>query len=67
MVKKKALEIKQGDIILVYEEKAVVKKIETSGKGVKQGRVKCRIEAESIKDKKPLVVIRLAEDLIEIE
>jgi len=67
MAQKKALEIKEGDIILVYGEKAVVKKIETSGKGIKQGRVKCRIEAESIKNKKPLVVIRLAEDLIEVE
>jgi len=67
MAQKKALEIKPGDVILIYGDKAVVKKIETSGKGIKQGRVKCRIEAESIKDKKHLVVIRLAEDLIEIE
>ena len=67
MAQKKASEIKEGDIILVYGDKAIVKKTETSGKGIKQGKVKCRIEAESIKDKKPLVVIRLAEDLIEIE
>ena len=67
MVQKKASELKQGDKILVYGDKAVVKKIEISGKGIKQGKVKCRIEAESIKDNKPIVIIRLAEDMIEIE
>lgn len=66
MVQKKAVDLKEGEIILVYGEKAVVKKVETSGKGIKQGRVKCRIEAESVKDNKPLVVIRLAEDMIEL-
>jgi translation elongation factor P/translation initiation factor 5A len=66
MVQKKAGEIKEGNVIVVYGEQAVVKKIETSGKGIKQGRIKCRIEAESLKDKKPLIVIRLAEDLIEV-
>ncbi len=66
MAQKKALEIKQGDVILVYGEKAVVKKVETSGKGIKQGRVKCRIEATSEKDSKPLVIIRLAEEMIEL-
>ena len=67
MAQKKVSEIKEGDIILVYGDKAVVKKIETSGKGIKQGRVKCRIEAESLEDNKPLVIIRLAEDMIETE
>ena len=67
MAQKKASELKQGDIIVVYGEKAVVKKIETSGKGIKQGKVKCRIEAESVDDKKPVTIIRLAEDLIEVE
>jgi len=67
MAQKKVSEVKQGDIILVYGEKAVVKKIETSGKGIKQGKVKCRIEAESLKDKKPIIVIRLIEDVIEVE
>ena len=66
MVKKKVSELKEGDSIMVYGEKVVVKKIQTSGKGIKQGRVKCRIEAESLKDKKPKVIIRLAEDLIEV-
>lgn len=67
MVQKKASELKQGDIIFVYGEKAAVKKIETSGKGIKQGKVKCRIEAESLKDKNPVNIIRLADDLIETE
>jgi len=67
MAQRKASEIKEGDIILVYGEKAVVKKIETSGKGIKQGRVKCRIEAVSLKEHNPLVIIRLAEDMIETE
>ena len=67
MVKKKSSELKQGDIILIYGEKASVKKVETSGKGIKQGKVKCRIEAEFLETKKPLMIIRLAEELIEAE
>ena len=67
MTQKKVSELKQGDVILVYGDKAVVKKIEISGKGIKQGRVKCRIEAESMKDNKPVVIIRLAEDVIETQ
>lgn len=67
MAKKKASELKQGDVIIVYGEKVVVKKIETSGKGIKQGRVKCRIETESVQEKKPSIIIRLAEDLIEVD
>ena len=67
MATKKASEVKEGDIILLYGEKVSVKKIETSGKGIKQGKVKCRIEAESLNNKKPLVIIRLAEELIEVE
>ncbi len=67
MVQKKVLELKEGDIILVYGDKAIVKKIESSGKGIKQGKVKCRIEAETIDEKKSIVVIRLAEEMIETE
>ena len=67
MKTRKASELKEGDIILVYGEKVLVKKIETSGKGIKQGKIKCRVEAESLKDKKPLVIIRLAEELIDLE
>ena len=65
MPQKKTGEIREGEIIVIYGEKVVVKKVETSGKGLKQGRVKCRIEAESLKEKKPMTIIRLAEDLIE--
>jgi translation elongation factor P/translation initiation factor 5A len=67
MPKKKAEELKEGEIIITYGEKAIVRKVETSGKGLKQGRVKCRIEAESLKDKKPIVIIRLANDLVETD
>jgi len=66
MVSKKASELEEGDIIIVYGEEAEVKKIEISGKGIKQGRIKCRIEAETIDGKKPVAVIRLAEDIIEV-
>lgn len=66
MLQKKASELKEGDIIIVYGDKAVVKKVETSGKGIKQGKIKCRIEAESIKDNKLIVIIRLAEDVMSV-
>ena len=66
MAQKKVSEINEGDIILVYGEKAVVKKFESSGKGIKQGKVKCRIEAETLEEKNPVVVVRLADDIIEI-
>lgn len=67
MVRKKVSEIKEGDVIVIYGEKSVVKKIESSGKGIKQGRVKCRLEVEGVEDKKPNVIVRLAEDMIEVE
>ena len=67
MAQKKVSEIKEGDVILVYGDKAVVKKIEFSGKGIKQGRVKCRIEANFLKNNQQTVIIRLAEDMIETE
>ncbi len=67
MAKKKVSQIKEGDVIIVYGEKAVVKKIEMSKKGIKQGRVKCRIEAETLEGKEPKVIIRLAEDILEVE
>ena len=67
MVQKKASEIKEEDVISIYGDKAIVKKVETSGKGIKQGRTKCRIEAEFTKDNRPTVIIRLAEDVIEVE
>jgi len=67
MAQKKASGLKEGDIILIYGEKAIVKKIETSGKGIKQGKVKCRIEAEDADSKKLVTIIRLAEDLIEVD
>lgn len=67
MVRKKVSEIREGDIIFMYNDELIVKKIDTSGIGIKQGRAKCRIETESIKDKKPIVIIRLAQDTLEVK
>lgn len=67
MAQKKPSELKEGNIILIYGEKAIIKKIESSGKGIKQGKEKYRIEAESLTTKNPIIIIRLADDLIEIE
>ena len=67
MVEKKVNELKQGDVISVFGEKVKITKIESSGKGIKQGRVKFRLETESLQDKKPGVIIRLAEDLVEVQ
>jgi len=67
MPKKKVSELKKGDIITVYGEKSTVKKIETSGKGLKQGKVKCRIETESLKDKSQKVIIRLVDEILEVD
>jgi len=65
-MKKKCSELKQGDVILIFGDEAIVKKVETSEKGIKQGRVKCRVEAET-KDKRPIIFVRLAEEEIEIK
>ncbi len=66
-MKKKCSELKQGDIIIHFGQEAIVKKIETSGKGIKQGRVKCRIEAEKKLDSQPISFVRLADDEIEVK
>lgn len=55
----KAGDVKVGDDILVYGEEVSVKSVEISGKGIKQGRVKCRIEGVSVKEGKPVVLVRL--------
>ena len=61
----KAGEVKAGDVILVYGEEVSVKRVETSGKGIKQGRVKVRIEGVSVKEGKAVVLVRLADDVIQ--
>jgi len=65
MAKKQYSELKSGDKIIVFGEILVIKKIEFSGKGVKQGRSKCRVEAEN-KTKEQKVIIRLANEQVEI-
>ncbi|MBI2630262.1 hypothetical protein HYW76_04105 [Candidatus Pacearchaeota archaeon] len=67
MPKKPILQLKVGDKILFYNEKFIVKKIEFSGKGVKQGKAKCRIEAENEKTKEMKVIIKLSNELLEAE
>jgi len=66
-MKKKCSELKEGDTIVHFGEESVIKKVETSGKGIKQGRVKCRIEAEKKSDGQPVTFIRLADDEIEVK
>jgi len=65
MAKKKFSELKQGDKILVYGDFFIIKKIEFSEKGIKQGRSKCRIEAENEKTGEKKVIIRLADEYAE--
>lgn len=67
MVRKKVSELKKGDTITIYGEKSIVRQVETSGKGIKQGKVKCRIEVESLRDKSQKIIIRLAEDILDVE
>ena len=66
-MKKKCSELKQGDVVVLFGQEAVVKKIEISGKGIKQGRVKCRIETEKKENREPMNFVRLADDEIEVK
>lgn len=65
-MKKKFFELKVGDVILVFGEPAVIKKIEFSGKGIKQGRAKCRLELENEKTKEAKVLVRLSDEYAEL-
>ncbi len=64
MTQKKFAELKPGDKIILFGETYEIEKIETSGKGIKRGRTKCRIEAKKGDGKKE-VFIRLAEETVE--
>ena len=66
MAKKQVGELKVGDKIQVFGELLEIKKIELSEKGIKQGRTKARIEAES-KTREKKVIIRLANEYIEVK
>jgi len=66
MAKKQFKDIKQGDKIISYGEKFVVKKIEFSGQGLKKGRPKCRIEAQNEKTGETKVIIRLVDEYTEV-
>ena len=65
MAKKQYGELKEGEKIKMFNEIFIVRKVELSEKGVKQGRTKCRVEAENIKTKEPKVIIRLANEYTE--
>ena len=58
-------ELKKGDKIIVYGDKFIIKKIEFSGKGLKKGKEKCRIEAKNEKSAEQKVIIRLANEYVE--
>jgi translation elongation factor P/translation initiation factor 5A len=67
MAKKQFGELKQGDKIVIFGDVLVVKKIELSEKGVKQGRTKARVEAENEKTGEEKVIIRLAKEEVEVK
>lgn len=58
-MKKKAQDIKKGDIIIIGQEKLKVIETELSDIG-KQGKRKCRIVAEKF-DREKIVIIRPAD------
>jgi len=66
MAKKPYSDLKEGDKITVFGETLTIKKIEFSGQGVKKGRSKCRVEAENEKTKEQKVIIRLANEQVEV-
>jgi len=65
MVKKQFGELKPGDKIRIFGELLEIKKVELSEKGVKQGRTKCRVEAENDKGEQK-IIIRLANEQAEL-
>ena len=67
MAKKQIAELKVGDKIVLFGEVFKIKKIEFSEKGIKQGRTKARIEAENEKTKETKIIIRLANEQIEVK
>jgi len=64
-MKKQFGELKVEEKIKVFGELLEVKKIELSEKGVKQGRTKCRVEAENEKGEIK-VIIRLTNEQVEV-
>jgi translation elongation factor P/translation initiation factor 5A len=64
---KKYEDLKQGDKIILFEDIFMVKNIELSKVGVKQGRRKCRVEAENEKTGEKKIIIRLAKEPVKIK
>lgn len=67
MVKKQFGKLEVGDKISFYGDKFIIEKIDFSEKGIKQGKSKCRIEAKNLKTGEQKVIIKLVEELAEVE
>lgn len=67
MAKKQFKDLREGDKITLFGETFKVKKVELSEKGIKQGRIKCRIEAENETTKESKIIIRLADEPVEVK
>lgn len=65
MAKKQVKDLKEGDKIISFNQKFIIKKIEFSEKGVKQGRAKSRIEVENEQTGEQKVIIKLAEESVD--
>jgi translation elongation factor P/translation initiation factor 5A len=66
-MKKQFGELKEGDKITIFGETFIVKKVELSERGVKQGRTKARVEAQNEKTGEEKVIIRLAREEVEVK
>jgi len=64
-MKKQYKDLKEKDKIQIFGDTLTIKKIDFSEKGIKQGRVKCRIEAIS-EEKEEKIIIRLADEYVEV-
>ncbi len=67
MATKKYSDLKKGDKIILFGEDFTVRNIELSKKGVKQGRRKCRVEAENEKTGEKKIIIRLAKEPVQVK
>jgi translation elongation factor P/translation initiation factor 5A len=67
MATKKYSDLKKGDKIVLFGEDFIVRDIELSKKGVKQGRRKCRVEAENEKTGENKIIIRLAKESVKVK
>lgn len=64
-MKKKCFELKTGDKMVYFGSKWIIRKIEFSGTGVKQGKAKCRLELENEVTKDKKILIKLSDEIVE--